>query len=61
MKVQPDLSEAAIETRISEFRDEFARRVGALADLFMSWRNPLFARAVIGSMISGDGRAFELL
>lgn len=59
MKVQSDLSEETIETRISELSDEFARRVGALADLFESWRKPDVSRAVIESMILGDGEAFE--
>jgi len=59
MEPVPDLNEEAIETSISELSDEFARRVGALADLFASWRQPEVARAVIESMISGDGEAFR--
>jgi hypothetical protein len=59
MEPEPDLSEEVIETSISELSDEFARRVGALADLFASWRQPEVARAVIESMIWGDGEAFR--
>ncbi len=53
-----DLSNERIEAAVAELSDEFARRVGGLADLFDSWRRPEVARALIDSMISGDREAF---
>ncbi len=46
---------------VAELSSEFARRVGALADLFESWRKPDVARAVIDSLIAGDGGTFRKL
>jgi hypothetical protein len=49
------------ERAVAEFSAEFARRVGALADLFENWRKPRVARAVIDSVIAGDAEAFRRL
>lgn len=57
----PSQNQEDVETSIAELSDEFARRVGALADLFASWRKPDVARAVIDSMIAGDPKAFRKL
>jgi hypothetical protein len=59
--VNPDfnLDEDTIERSMAELSDEFAQRVGALADLFARWREPEVARKVIDSMIAGDGAAFR--
>jgi len=57
----PSLNQEDVETSIAELSDEFARRVGALADLFARWREPDVARAVIDSMIAGDPEAFRKL
>ena len=58
MEPAPDLTNEKIEAAVAELSDEFARRVGGLADLFDSWRRPEVARALIDSMISGDREAF---
>ena len=55
------LDEEGVEKRIGELSDEFAQRVGALADLFSRWREPEVARTVIEALISGDGKAFREL
>jgi hypothetical protein len=57
----PSLNQEDVETSIAELSEEFARRVGALADLFASWREPDVARAVIDSMIEGDPKSFGKL
>ena len=55
------LDEEGVEKRIGELSDEFAQRLGALADLFSRWREPEVARSVIEALISGDGEAFREL
>jgi hypothetical protein len=55
------LQERNVEKAIAELSSEFAQRVGALADLFESWRKPAVARTVIGSLIAGDTATFGKL
>lgn len=61
MKSDVTLDEGAVEARVGELSEGFAERVGALADLFARWRKPDIARAVIDSLIEGDGKAFREL
>jgi len=57
----PPLSGKDVEQAVAELSGEFARRVGALADLFENWRQPAVARAVIDSVLAGDSMTFRKL
>jgi hypothetical protein len=60
-KRQSRLDDDTIERNLAELSETFARNVGALADLFSTWREPEVARKVIDSLIAGDGATFREL
>jgi hypothetical protein len=61
MEQKLELSENAIDEAIAALSDEFAREVGAFADLFESWRKPDVARAVVESLLDNDRDRFSAL
>jgi hypothetical protein len=56
-----ELSEEAINKMIADLSDEFAREVGAFADVFERWRRPEVARKVVESLLNNDREAFNAL
>jgi hypothetical protein len=61
MERKLELSEDAIDEAIAALSDEFAREVGAFADLFENWRKPDVARAVVESLLDNDRDRFNKL
>lgn len=56
-----DISEEATNRALADLSDEFAREVGALANVLNSWRRPEVARKVVESLLSNDREAFNRL
>jgi hypothetical protein len=54
-------NEKLIEESMAELSTGLADNFGAMAELLTRWREPPVARAVLDSMLAGDGRAFHKL
>ena len=61
MSEKVEVNEKAIKETMAELSAGFARNAGAVADVLARWRKPEVARAVIDSVLAGDGRAFREL
>jgi hypothetical protein len=60
--VRPASCEARIvDAALERAAADFAARAAALADLLRRWRRPADARAVITTLLAGDGTAFREL
>lgn len=51
-----DVDERAVERALDRASRELAERFGVVADVFGRWREPELARAVLESVVDGDGR-----
>ena len=56
-----ELNDETIEQAVADLSDEFAREVGALADVLENWRKPEVARAVVESLLDNDRDRFSAL